>query len=131
MNRKDVGTRAVVGLVLCLTTACAHSSIKPSSGSPDVITEDDIARIHVRTAYDAVVRIHANFLTRRGSTSLLNTSSPVPNVYLDDVFIGTVNELKNIQANDVASIRVYPAGQSATRFGAGNMGGVIEVYTKH
>jgi len=37
----------------------------------------------------------------------------------------------NIQANDVASIRVYPAGQSATRFGAGNMGGVIEVYTKH
>lgn len=131
MNRTDVGTRAVVGLVLCLTTACAHSRIKPSSAGPDVITEDDIARIHVRTAYDAVVRIHANFLTRRGATSLLGTSSPVPNVYLDDVFIGTVNELMNIQANDVASIRVYTAGQTAPRFGAGNMGGVIEVYTKH
>ena len=131
MNRTDIGTRAVVGLALCLTTACAHSRIKPSSAGPDVITEDDIARIHVRTAYDAVVRIHANFLTRRGSTSLLGTSSPVPNVYLDDVFIGTVNELMNIQANDVASIRVYPAGQTAPRFGAGNMGGVIEVYTKH
>jgi hypothetical protein len=131
MNRTDVGTRVVVGLALCLTTACAHSRIQPSGVGPDVITEDDIARIHVRTAYDAVVRIHANFLTRRGSTSLLGTSSPVPNVYLDDVFIGTVNELMNIQANDVASIRVYPAGQTAPRFGAGNMGGVIEVYTKH
>lgn len=131
MNRTDVGTRVVIGLVLCLTTACAHSRIQPSTAGPDVITEDDIARIHVRTAYDAVVRIHANFLTRRGSTSLLGTSSPVPNVYLDDVFIGTVNELMNIQANDVASIRVYPAGQTAPRFGAGNMGGVIEVYTKH
>ena len=131
MKRTDVGMRAVVALALCLTTACAHPRIQPSSVGPDVITEDDIARIHVRTAYDAVVRIHANFLTRRGSTSVLGTSSPVPNVYLDDVFIGTVNELMNIQANDVASIRVYPAGQTAPRFGAGNMGGVIEVYTKH
>jgi hypothetical protein len=131
MRIKDVGIRGAVGLVLCLTTACAHSRIQPAGGNPDVITEDDIARIHVRTAYDAVVRIHANFLARRGSTSLLGTSSPIPNVYLDDVFIGTINELMNIQANDVASIRLYAAGQSAPRFGAGNMGGVIEVYTKH
>lgn len=40
-------------------------------------------------------------------------------------------QLKNIQASDVATIRVYRASEAATRFGAGNVGGVIEVYTKH
>jgi TonB-dependent Receptor Plug Domain len=117
---------------LCLTTGCAHSKYHDlSGGSPDVITEDDIARVHAQTAYDAVTRLRANFLTRRGSTSVLNTSDPEPNVYLDDVFIGAVAQLRGIQASDVASIRVYRAWEVAARFGNGNLGGVIEVYTKH
>jgi hypothetical protein len=118
-------------LLLCLATACAHSKLAPTSGNPDVITEDDIARIHAQTAYDAVARLRANFLTRRGSTSVLNTSNPEPNVYLDDVFIGAVAQLKGIKAGDVASIRVYRAWEVSARFGNGNLGGVIEVYTKH
>ena len=131
MRTGKLGIAATAALVVGLATACTHSKPQALSVHPDVITEDDIARIHVRTAYDAVVRLRANFLVRRGQTSLLRTSNPDPNVYLDDVFIGPVGELKGIQASVVASIRVYSAGQSATRFGAGNMGGVIEVYTKH
>lgn len=131
MGTKHVGIAAAATLVLGLATGCAHSKYERLSAHPDVITEDDIARVHARTAYDAVVRIHANFLTRRGTTSVLGTSNAEPNVYLDDVFIGAVAQLKNIQASDVASIRVYRAWEAATRFGAGNMGGVIEVYTKH
>lgn len=131
MRISEVGVAAAAGLVFCLATGCAHPKYEMLGSNPDVITEDDIARIHAHTAYDAVARIHPNFLTRRGQTSLLGTSNPDPNVYLDDVFIGPVTELKGIQASVVSSIRVYRAGQSATRFGAGNMGGVIEVYTKH
>jgi TonB-dependent receptor-like protein len=132
MSTQRVGMTAAATLVLCLAAGCAHpKSERLKAGSPDVITEDDIARVRVRTAYDAVVRIHANFLTRRGSTSVLGTSNPEPNVYLDDVFIGAVAQLKGIQASDVASIRLYRAWEAATRFGGGNMGGVIEVYTKH
>lgn len=131
MSIHRVGIAAATGLVICLATGCAHSKYQKLNASPDLITEDDIARVHVRTAYDAVVRIHANFLTRRGTTSLLGTSDPEPNVYLDDVFIGALPQLKNIQASDVATIRVYRAWEAGTRFGAGNMGGVIEVYTKH
>jgi len=132
MSTHHVGITAAAALVVCLAAGCAHpKSERLKAGSPDVITEDDIARVRVRTAYDAVVRIHANFLTRRGSTSVLGTSNPEPNVYLDDVFIGAVAQLKGIQASDVASIRLYRAWEAATRFGSGNMGGVIEVYTKH
>jgi hypothetical protein len=122
---------ASAALLLCLTTACAHPKYKSGSVNPDLITEDDIARVHAQTAYDAVARLRANFLTRRGSTSLLETSNPEPNVYLDDVFIGAVATLKGIQASDVATIRVYRAWEVAARFGNGNLGGVIEVYTKH
>lgn len=122
---------AAAALTLCLTTACAHSKYETAPGNPDLITEDDIARVHAQTAYDAVAKLRANFLTRRGSTSLMNTSSPEPNVYLDDVFIGAVATLKGIQASDVSTIRVYRAWEVAARFGNGNVGGVIEVYTKH
>ena len=118
-------------LVFCLTAGCAHPNSHQGSVQPDVITEDDISRIHAETAYDAVAKLRANFLTRRGSTSVLNTSNPEPNVYLDDVFIGAVAQLRGIKASDVASIRVYRAWEVAARFGNGNVGGVIEVYTKH
>ena len=130
MSTQHVGIAAAATLVLCLSTACAHAKYERLNAG-DVITEEDISKVNVRTAYDAVVRINANFLTRRGSTSLLGTSNPEPNVYLDDVFIGAVAQLKNIQAGDVASIRLYRAWEAGTRFGSGNMGGVIEVYTKH
>ena len=130
MSSQHVGIAAAATLVLCLSTACAHAKYERLNAG-DVITEEDIAKVNVRTAYDAVVRINANFLTRRGSTSLLGTSNPEPNVYLDDVFIGAVAQLRNIQASDVASIRLYRAWEAGTRFGTGNMGGVIEVYTKH
>jgi hypothetical protein len=129
--RKHLGIGIAVGLLLCSANGCAHAKYEKLAAAPDLITEDDIARIHVRTAYDAVARIHGNFLTRRGETSLLGTSNPEPNVYLDDVFIGALAQLKNIQAGDVATIRVYRAWEAGTRFGAGNVGGVIEVYTKH
>jgi len=131
MRTNGVVVTAAAALAFCLASACAHPRSGRVGANPDLITEDDIARIQAHTAYDAVKRIHPNFLTRRGQTSLLGTSNPDPNVYLDDVFIGSVSELKGIQASVVASIRVYPAGQTALRFGSGNMGGVIEVYTKH
>jgi hypothetical protein len=125
----------VVGTVFLISTgtsACVHQAPELElEGGGDVISEQDIARIHANTAYDAVARIHANFFSHRGQTSLLGTSNPDPNVYLDDVFLGPVVQLKGIPAGDVSTIRLYRAGQAMVKFGAGNMGGVIEVYTKH
>jgi hypothetical protein len=131
MVTRQAGVAAAFVLALYAASGCAHSKSASEGASADVITEDDIARVHARTAYDAVAKIHANFLTRRGETSLLNTSNPEPNVYLDDVLIGSATALKGIEASVVATIRVYRAWETPIRFGAGNMGGVIEVYTKH
>jgi hypothetical protein len=131
MSLRQVGLMSGTALVLSLATGCTRATYNTANARSDIITEDDIARVKVRTAYDAVVRLHGTFLSHRGETSVLRTSNPDPNVYLDDVFVGTIAQLKSIPASDVATIRLYRTWEAQTRFGPGNMGGVIEVYTKH
>ncbi len=134
MNSRTRSCRAMVfGLSVLAPLACTH--VAQEMGGPqssnDIITEDAIQRVHAFNAYDAVAKIRANFLSFRGPTTLLGTSQPYPTVYLDNVPYGPMSTLRNIPAEQISTIRLYRAGQASTRFGTGNMGGVIEVVTKH
>lgn len=124
---------SVLAPLALVPLACTHAAQEMGgpAASDDVITEDAIRRVHAFNAYDAVLKIRANFLSFRGNTTLLGTSQPYPTVYLDNVPYGPMTTLKNIPADQVSTIRLYRAGQATTRFGMGNMGGVIEVVTKH
>jgi outer membrane cobalamin receptor len=51
-------------------------------------------------------------------------------VYVDQVRLGGVAELQNIPANQVERVRLYRAGEATTKYGLGNMGGVIEVTSR-
>ncbi len=116
-------------------TACAGQK-SSGPGIPierDVITADEIEASKTEStasAYDVVKRLRGNFLSYRGRTSLKNTSSPDPTVYLDDQAYGPIASLRNIPASQVAYIRLYRSWEAATKFGMGNMGGVIAVATK-
>lgn len=44
---------------------------------------------------------------------------------------GSVATLTTIAATDIAMIRMYSASEATFRFGTGNVGGVIDVFTKH
>ncbi len=134
MNSRMRSCRTIAfGLSMAAPLACSYAARQSdeADSSDDVITEAAIQRVHAVNAYDAIVKIRANFLSYRGKTSLLGTSQPDPTVYLDDVLYGAMSTLRTIPAEQVASIRLYRAGQASTKFGAGNMGGVIEVDTKH
>lgn len=120
-------TTAAISVMLMGCVRAVHQS---ESGGDQVITEYDIAQIQAVSAYDAITKLHANFLSYRGETSLLGTSSPTPTVYLDGIRYGETQTLRNIPASEVAMIRLYRSWESAARFGSGNMGGVIEVKTK-
>lgn len=120
-----------------VVSACVHGQrggSEPSgtagAAASDVITEADISRIHADNALDAVQKLHANFLSYRGRTSLLDSSPSEPTVYLDGVPFGVWTSLRSIPASDVSSIRLYRAWEAGQKFGAGNMGGVIDVRTK-
>lgn len=128
-----------IAAIVLLAAACRHEP-PPETAAPaapaaptkadQVITEKEIVESQALTAYDAIVKLRGNFLTNRGKTSILGNSPTVPTVYLDGQMYGNISTLKNISARQIASIRLYRAWEATTKFGASNVGGVIDVITK-
>jgi hypothetical protein len=113
-------------LVACVTPAQVRRPVE----DPLYITESAIVASRAIDALDAVRRLRPTFLTYRGQTSVLGTSSPYPTVYVDGLRFGDFDMLRTIPASQVATIRLYRAWDAMTRFGGGNMGGVIAITTR-
>lgn len=96
-----------------------------------IITWEEIEASHTATAYDAIQKLRANFLTYRGETSFTKQNSqPYPTVYVDGQEFGPIASLRSIAASQVATIRLYRSWEATTKFGTGNMGGVIAITTR-
>ena len=97
----------------------------------DPITAADIARINAASAYDAVVKLRANFLQHRGVNSFMQpVASTRPVVFVDGMEVGTLFELRSIPARDVSEIRFLTSSEATYRYGQGYLAGVIHVTTK-
>jgi hypothetical protein len=112
--------------------ACSRPRLGPGElNHSGVITEEEIVASHATTAFDAIQRLRANFLSYRGETSLRKgQSTPYPTVYVDGQEYGPIAILRTIPASDVATIRLYRSWEATTKFGTGNMGGVIAITTR-
>jgi outer membrane cobalamin receptor len=112
--------------------ACASPRIVPGHvGDSQLITEEEVERSQAPTAYEVIQKLRANFLSYRGETSLdRNKSQPYPTVYVDGQEYGPLSSLRNIPASQVATIRLYRSWEATTKFGTGNMGGVIAITTR-
>jgi hypothetical protein len=130
-RRTVLVSRLALTLAAGLLAACSSAGPpRPSGSSPDVLSAREIEKSGVTNAYDAVRKYRANFLSYRGETSMqANRSNPLPNVYLDGARYGDLAALRTIPVGQIAYIRLYRAYEAQQRFGAGNMGGVIEVVT--
>lgn len=95
-----------------------------------VISEAEIDASGAQTAYDAIKKLRANFLSYRGETTLKNNSPSEPAVYVDGQMYGNVAALKQLHASQIAEIRLYRAWEATTKFGTGNMAGVIALTTR-
>ncbi len=131
MNYGKIGL--VAAFVAATGTGCARQpEMKNISTSPNsLITEDEIVGSHATNAYEAVSRLRgATFLAVRGKNSV-DPREPPPeiHVYVDGVGYGGINSLRNIPASQVAMIRFYRGFEAETKFGNGNVAGVIEVLT--
>jgi outer membrane cobalamin receptor len=128
-----IGTQLLRMSVTTVIVACAAPAV--SSHSEDsraqLITQEEIEASRAPTAYEVIQKLRANFLTYRGETSFdKNKSQAYPTVYVDGQEYGSVTMLRNIPASQVATIRLYRAWEATTKFGTGNMGGVIAVTTR-
>lgn len=129
---KMPSSRSLLRFVLISTLACSHPRSGPGEMNDSrLITEDEIVASRATTAYDAIQKLRANFLTYRGETSLNKArSTPYPTVYLDGQEFGPITTLRNIPAAQVATIRLYRSWEATTKYGPRNMSGVIEVSTR-
>lgn len=124
-------------LILCsvpvtLVWIASCASIKPT-GEKDrnLITTAEIESANASTAYDLIVKLHANFLHSRGPNSILLKQPKEPTVYLDNVEYGTISSLRTIQASTIAEIRFFEGWDAMTRYGSDHVAGVIQIYTRY
>jgi hypothetical protein len=141
--------RAVTRLaaVAALATAACHpvprttGALTPAYGRETLITEDDIAHMSVRTAWD-VVRMRApRFSAGQDSTTGGHThvriqephsvnADETPLLVVDGMQAGDISYLDQIPATDVHAIHILDSDAAEPIYGLRAAGGAIVVETK-
>jgi hypothetical protein len=123
---------ACLGLVLLLLAGCgsSHESGRTPS-SREVLTAEEISKSGALTAYDAIRIRRPAFLTPQGpkTTGTATRSTMHPAVYLNGMYYGEVESLKDISALNIKDIRYIEAKDATIMYGTGHVAGVIMVST--
>jgi hypothetical protein len=125
---RDIG-RVVVLAVLMFSSAC--SSGRKSNNVPrqdrNVITGAELIEGRYITVYEAIEALRPPWLAPRGPDSFLAPSEVL--VYLDNVKLGGVSNLRNLNLHSIRYIRHYDGPDATARWGVGHAAGVILVAT--
>jgi hypothetical protein len=110
-------------------TACA-SGARGSPGSVGrsdaQITREEIADSHQPTLFDVVRALRPTWL-RASAVAMSPGQDAGITVYLDEQRAGGLEILHQLPATAAAGLRFYSASEAQSRFGLGNLHGVIQV----
>lgn len=126
----------VMGLSAAALLAGCSSRGAPVADMPDkyVITQAEIHRAQVSSAYDVIMRLRPEWLyTRRGGPRGAGGPETVPVtpvVYLNGSRTENIFYLQTLQADHVVEIRFVIAREATTKYGTGHPLGAIEVVTR-
>ena len=127
--------RTITCLALSLLLVACGTSTRTTSDTqsrnPDKINVSDLPYpIEVMTAYDIVRRYNANWLRKRGRSSIEHPN-PI-RVYLDNTSspLGGIDALRNINGIDIESIERFGAREAQLHFGVGHTSGALLVRTR-
>lgn len=142
------GRASVILLAACVlaTAGCASSSpgtedtapgdlspdvlraAVPVSGSPEVLTGDEIRGTGAGNVWEALRRLRPLWLQpRAGAASMLPRQSTSPVVYVAGVPYGAPRTLQSMNVDQVRRVEFVNARDATTRYGTGHAGGVILV----
>jgi hypothetical protein len=116
----------VAALSSCSTTSGGGAGERPSG---DVITAEQIAEVGAQNAYDAVEMLRRQWLTSRGARSTLDPSLRYPVVFLDEIELGELDQLRRISSEEIREIRFIDGRQAVPRYGMEYGAGIIHVIT--
>ena len=113
--------------VLFLAAACASAGNSSSSSKNDaLITIDEIESSHQPTLFDVVRALRPHWLTTT-PTGLRSDADAGISVYLDAQRAGGVDVLRQLPSTSASALRFYSASEAQSRFGLGNLHGVIQI----
>lgn len=128
-------TALTLGLVVAFGAACASRGSRGEL-DPDLITMDQIARSKATNAYDLIATLRPQMFTAHGAATTRGNQPPTQGrqalpvvVYIDNVKVGPVSELKTLGTVDVREIRYLSPRVATDRWGLNHAGGVIHVTT--
>ena len=129
--RRTVFAPAMV-LVLLVTAGCASSQSGGAVSTREILTAEEISRTTALTAYDAIQIRRPAFLAGAQRRALRDADQPDtrPVIYVNGVFYGEVESLRDIPAREVKDIRFLEANDATRVLGSAHVGGVIMVTTK-
>ena len=96
----------------------------------NTLTEEEFASSTALDVYALVQEFRPNWLHTRGPVSIMDPTAGDLRVYLNGVKTGDVSRLREMRVSEVRELRFLNAGEAQMRYGLGNSGGVIEVWTK-
>jgi hypothetical protein len=123
--------KSLVAVAVAWTlTGCARGAMPDGSAASNrkyVITQEQLAGTNSDNLYEAIEKIHPDWLTSRGPTSVTNPAPTVVSVFMNGMMLGKADYLREMHVLDVSAVRYWDAGQATARFGNGHPRGVIEV----
>jgi hypothetical protein len=136
MNAMRWQSALTLGMAVLLSCGCAATRSSTPITDPDVITEDQIVRSKATNAYDLIATISPKMFTAHGAATTRGDQPPTPGrqalpvvVYVDNVKVGPIDELKTLGKVDLKEIRYLSPRVATDRWGQGHPGGVIYVTT--
>jgi hypothetical protein len=82
------------------------------------------------SAYDLIRRLRPEYLMSRGPTSILLNVSETPEVYIDGMRRGGLEELQSLPASEVLDVHFYPVSSVPVSLTGNHPAGVIAVRTR-
>jgi hypothetical protein len=116
-----------LALAILTTTACASATAgtrRVMSQRHDLISFQEIAAERASSAFDLVEKLRPFYLRGR------DVMSAQPIVYMDDIMLGGVHELRGINARDVLEIRYVRGEEMMFRSQEASGHRVIHVVTR-
>lgn len=119
-------------------TASASAAAPARRGNANLITEAEVQAIlgQATNAYDIVERLRPQMLRPRGTSMGARSDGTGAAVqigivvYMDDVRVGEVGNLRTVLATQVREIRFISATDATQRWGTGHGSGAIQVVSK-
>lgn len=120
----------LLGCFVFAATSCASSGGSPGGNSAshteNLISQSEIESSHQPTLFDVVRALRPSWL-RQAPATVRGGADEGVTVYLDDQRAGGVDILRQLPSTAALSLRFFSPSEAQSRFGLGNLHGVIQI----